>query len=66
MGVNLSTVKTPMCLPLPEVPIKPASKVIVFWSRTSCPSGVGEEVKLHELQYETKWSVLGREGVGPG
>jgi len=33
-------------------------------SRPSGQSGVGEEVKLHELQYETKWSVLGERGWG--
>jgi hypothetical protein len=25
---------------------------------------VGEKVKVHELLYETKWSVLGGSGVG--
>jgi hypothetical protein len=27
-------------------------------------SGVGEVVKLYELQYETEWSVLGGRGWG--
>ncbi len=33
--------------------------MLVFKSRPRGLSGVGEEVKLYELQYETKWSVLG-------
>ncbi len=40
------------------------SKELVFQSRPSGLSVVGEEVKLYELQYETKWSVLGGKGVG--
>ncbi len=43
---------------LPEVPM--GSLV----SRPSGLSGVGEEVKLHELECETKWSVLGGRGWG--
>jgi hypothetical protein len=46
---------------LPEVPMKSGSE-LVFQSRPSGLSGVGEEVKLYELQYVTKWSVL--EGRG--
>ena len=35
-----------------------------MWSRPSGLSEVGENVKLHELQYETKWSVLAGKGWG--
>ncbi len=35
-----------------------------LWVRPSGLSRVGEEVKLHELQYETKWSMLGGKGWG--
>jgi hypothetical protein len=39
------------------------AKISLDKSRPSGLSGVGEEVKIHELQYLTKWSVLGgREG----
>jgi len=48
---------------LSELPMKP-SKELVFQSRHSGLSIVGEEVKLYELQYETKRSVLGGKGVG--
>ncbi len=43
------------------------------WSQAKClslgnrPNGlseVGEKVKLQELQYETKWSVVGERGWG--
>jgi hypothetical protein len=33
-------------------------------SRPSDLSGLGEEVKLYELQFETQWSVLGGRGWG--
>jgi hypothetical protein len=32
--------------------------------RLSGLSGVGEEVKVHEIQCKTKWSVLGGRGWG--
>ncbi len=42
---------------LSEVPMKP-SEEFAFRDRPSGLSGVGEEMKLCELQYETKRSVL--------
>jgi hypothetical protein len=36
---------------------------LLLWCRPSGLNGVGEEVKRHELQCETKCSVLGGRGV---
>ncbi len=47
---------------LSELPMK-QSKELVFQSRPGL-SVVGEEVKLYELQYETKRSVLDGRGWG--
>jgi len=41
-----------------------SSQALSLGSRTSGLSGVGEEVKLCELQYKTKWAVLRGKGWG--
>jgi hypothetical protein len=48
---------------LPEVPVKPSYE-LVFLEQTKWSEWLGEEVKLHELQYKTKWSVLNGRGWG--
>jgi hypothetical protein len=48
---------------LPEVPME-SSKRLTLGSRSNKLSGVGEEVKLHELPNETKWSVMRGRGWG--
>ncbi len=64
MGVNLLDFLNKVGIYLlPEVPEEP-SQELIFVVRPSGLCWVGREMKLHELQYKTKWSGLGGRGWG--